>query len=77
MKKTTPHNEPRGNKVTITLSDRELEAIDSYCKRYKASSRTAVIREGAVRFVMGKFITDYPTLFNKNDLDLLVVKGDE
>lgn len=72
----TPYNEPRGNKVTITLSDRELEAIDTYCRRYKVASRAAVIREGAVRYVMGQFVADYPTLFKQSDLDQLVVKGE-
>lgn len=69
--------EPRNNKVTITLSDRELEAIDKYCRKYKSSSRTSVIREGAIRFVMGKFVEDYPTLFGKNDLDRLIVTEPE
>lgn len=76
MKKVT-YKESRDNKVTITLSDRELEAIDKYCKKYKSASRAAVIREGAVRFVMGKFFEDYPTLFGKNDLDRLIVTDSE
>lgn len=76
MKKTV-HKEPRDNKITVTLSDRELEAIDKYCRKYKSTSRTSVIREGAMRFVMGKFVEDYPTLFGKNDLDRLIVTDSE
>ncbi len=72
-----PYNEPRGNRITIFLSDRELEAIDSYCHKYRASSRSAVIREGAIRFVMERFIDDYPTLFAKSELDQLIVRNDE
>lgn len=60
----------------MTLSDRELDAIDRYCKKYKAESRSAVIREGAVRFVMGRFMEDYPTLFDKKELDRMIVEGD-
>lgn len=63
----------RNNKVTLTLSDKELEAIDAYCKRYKIVSRSALIREASVRYVMGRLIDDYPTLFEKNDLDKLIV----
>lgn len=61
--KNSPKADQRNNKVCLYLSDRELEAIDQYCKKYKSKSRSAVIREGAVRFVMAKFIDDYPTLF--------------
>ncbi|MCQ2204032.1 MAG: ribbon-helix-helix domain-containing protein [Bacteroidales bacterium] len=77
MKKRIAYKEPRNNRVTITLSDRELEAIDDYCKRYKSESRTSVIREGAIRFVMGRFIEDYPTLFQKSALDRLIVTDEE
>lgn len=67
--------DPRPHKVTLTLSDRELDAIDRYCKKYKAGSRSSVIREGAVRFVMGRFMDDYPTLFDKQELDRMIVPG--
>lgn len=77
MKKMIPYNEPRGNKVTISLSDRELDAINSYCKKYKVASRAAVIREGAVRFVMERFLNDYPTLFAKSELDQLIVQKED
>ncbi len=76
-KKTcTNKQQPRTNRLTITLNDEEMSAIDRYVKRYKAKSRTAVIREGALRFVMHRFIDDYPTLFEKNELDLLIEKED-
>lgn len=63
----------RPNKIVVTFTDQELDAIDAYCKKYKAQSRTAVVREAAMRFVMGRFMEDYPTLFEKNDLDKLIV----
>ncbi|MCQ2227506.1 MAG: ribbon-helix-helix domain-containing protein [Bacteroidales bacterium] len=75
MKKIA-YKEPRNNKITISLSDRELDAIDRYCKKYKCQSRTSVIREGAVRFVMGRFVDDYPKLFAKDTLDRLIVEDE-
>lgn len=68
-----PLSEKRQNRVTILLSDRELAAIDAYCKRYKVKSKARFIREQALRAVMTKFLDDYPTLFRKHELDSLVV----
>ena len=55
--------EKRDNKVSVSFTDKEIEAIDRYCKKYKVRARTKVIREAALRFVMDRFLTDYPTLF--------------
>ncbi len=63
----------RNNKVTVFFNDKEMEAIDAYCKKYKIESRAALMREMTLRAVMGKFLEDYPTLFEKQDLDRLIV----
>lgn len=55
--------ESRHNTVSITLSDRELAAIDEYCATYGERSRAAVIREGAIRFVRSKLIESHTCLF--------------
>ena len=57
------YNEVRRNSVSITLSDRELAAIDEYCALFKKKSRSAVIREGAVRFVRERVIDRRTSLF--------------
>lgn len=57
------NNDVRRNSVSITLSDRELAAIDEYCALFKKKSRSAVIREGAVRFVMERIIDRRTSLF--------------
>lgn len=56
-------SEPRHNTVSITLSDRELAAIDEYCELFGGRSRAAVIREGAIRFVREKLIERHTCLF--------------
>lgn len=53
----------RHNTVSITLSDRELAAIDEYCEMFGKRSRAAVIREGAIRFVRAKLIESHTCLF--------------
>ena len=57
------NGDPRRNAVSITLSDRELAAIDEYCQIFGGRSRAAVIREGAIRFVREKLIDRHTCLF--------------
>jgi hypothetical protein len=63
----------RRHKIGIVLNDKELEAIEAYCKKNKMESKSKFMRETVMRFVMDHFISDYPTLFDKNDLDKLKV----
>ena len=65
--------------MSIALSDKELEAIDEYCKLFKAKSRAAVIREGAVRFVMKDLIDKHTQLFtfDEEEIESLSAERDE
>lgn len=62
-KPVSPDNAPRRNTVSITLSDRELAAIDEYCEIFGGRSRAAVVREAAIRFVRAKLIDRHTSLF--------------
>ena len=53
----------RHHRVVVSFSDEELAAIDAFCKKYRAKSRTSVVRSAALRAAMGQLMTDYPTLF--------------
>jgi hypothetical protein len=64
----------RRHKVVVLLNDKELEAIETYCKKYKMKTRAGFIRDAALRTVMTRFLEDYPTLFEKQELDSLVVR---
>lgn len=64
----------RSNRFTVVMNDKEKEALEAYCKKYKIESKTQLIREVVLRHIMERFLTDYPTLFEKNDLDSLVVE---
>jgi hypothetical protein len=63
----------RNNKVTVCFNDKEMDAIDAYCKKYRLTSRAALIREMSLRAVLGKFLEDYPTLFEKQEMDRLII----
>lgn len=64
----------RTHKATFLLNDKENEAIEAYCKKYKIINKSRFMREAVLRAVMNQFMEDYPTLFEKQDLDRLVVK---
>ncbi len=55
------------------LTDEENSAIEMYCKKYKIRNKSKFMREAVLRTVMEKFLDDYPTLFEKDDLDELIV----
>jgi hypothetical protein len=63
----------RRHKAGFLLNDKELEAVDAYCKKYKIENKSKFMRETVMRFVMEQFLNDYPTLFDKQDLDRLKV----
>ncbi len=61
----------RNHRAVFSLNDKELDAIDVYCKKYKVPNKAKFMRETVMRFVMDQFLNDYPTLFDKQDLDKL------
>jgi len=64
----------RTHKATFLLNDKENEAIEAYCKKYKIVNKSRFMREAVLRTVMTRFLEDYPTLFEKQELDSLVVR---
>jgi hypothetical protein len=65
----------RKHKAEFLMNDKELEALEVYCKRYKVKNKARFLRESVMRTVMDQFMEDYPTLFEKKDLDRLRVEN--
>lgn len=63
----------RTNRITIVLNDKEKEALESYCKKYKIVNKAKFIRETVFKHVMDRFLADYPTLFEQETMESLVV----
>lgn len=63
----------RKHRECFLLNDKEREAIDAYCKKYKVKNRSQFVRETIMKAVMESFLEDYPTLFDKKDLDKMIV----
>ena len=53
----------RTNRREIRFNNRELSAIESYCKRYRIHNRSKFMREAIITSILKKFDEDYPTLF--------------
>ncbi len=58
-------NMPRKHVIKIQLNDKEKQVLDSYCKKYKITNRSKLIRETIFASMLAKIEEDYPTLFDK------------
>jgi hypothetical protein len=54
----------RINKKVIAFNNKELKAIDHYCKKYRVDNKTRFMREAIITVILKKFDEDYPTLWD-------------
>ncbi len=62
----------RKHKATFLLNDKEKDAVAIYCEKYKIGNKSKFMREAVMRVVMEQFLDDYPTLFEKQELNRLI-----
>ena len=48
---------------SVFFNEQELAAIDEYCRRFKVSSRSALIRKSVMENVLKGLEENHPTLF--------------
>ncbi|MCQ2167550.1 MAG: ribbon-helix-helix protein, CopG family [Bacteroidales bacterium] len=48
---------------SILFNQKEIAAIDEYCRRFKVSSRSAIIREAVMERILSGLEENHPTLF--------------
>lgn len=53
----------RRHRKTVLFNDQELAAIDEYCRKFKVSSRSAIIRQATMERVLRALEENHPTLF--------------
>ena len=56
--------ERRTHRVTITLNDSEMRALQRYCDKYTVKNHSKLIRETLMRNILKRFVLDAPTLFD-------------
>jgi hypothetical protein len=63
LRKSRDTNLLRRNRYAILFNNRELQAIEAYCKKYRVDNKTRFMREAILTEVLKRFDSDYPTLF--------------
>lgn len=53
----------RKYRKTTLFNEQELAAIDEYCRRFKVSSHSALVREALMERVLKGLEENHPTLF--------------
>lgn len=53
----------RKNRRAILFNNRELNAIEAYCRKYKVDNKSKFMRETILTEVLKRFDEDYPSLF--------------
>ena len=46
------------------MNESEYKALERYCKRYKVTNRSALIRQTLIKSILKRFSNDTPTLFD-------------
>lgn len=63
-------NLKRINRQSLMLNNHELNALHTYCKKYRISNKSKFMREAIITAVLKKFDEDHPTLFDDPQLTL-------
>ena len=69
-RKTKDKNLLRSNRKAILFNDKELGAIDYYCKKYRINNQSKFMRETIIGTILQKFEDDHPKLFESEQLTL-------
>lgn len=47
----------------ILFNEKEVNAIDEYCRRFKIKSKSAMLRQAVMERILGDLDENHPTLF--------------
>ncbi|MBN1117261.1 MAG: hypothetical protein JXA77_08660 [Bacteroidales bacterium] len=60
----------RSNRQAILFNEREMNAINHYCKKFKVENKSKFMREAIITEVLRKFDQNYPTLWEDKQMNL-------
>ncbi len=60
----------RINRQAILFNDREMNAINHYCERFKINNKSKFMREAIIIEILKKFEDNHPTLWEDSQLRL-------
>lgn len=53
----------RKNRQVLYFNEKEMAAIDEYCRRFKISSKSALYRQAIIEHILSELDENHPTLF--------------
>lgn len=53
----------RSHRQVIYFNEKEMNAIDEYCRRFKVSSKSSMLRQAIIERVLSDMDENHPTLF--------------
>lgn len=60
----------RVNRQQIMFNEREMNAINHFCEKFKVDNKSKFMREAIITEILRKFDDNYPTLWEDNQLRL-------
>jgi hypothetical protein len=69
-KKTNDESLKRRTRQAIMFNQREMKAIEHYCRKFRVDNRSKFMREAIITEVLKKFDENYPTLWEDAQLKL-------
>lgn len=53
----------RNHRQVIYFNEKEMNAIDEYCRRFKVRSKSSMLRQAIIERVLSDMDENHPTLF--------------
>lgn len=53
----------RKNRYVLYFNDKEMEAVDEYCNRFKVHAKATLFREAIMTKILSELDENHPTLF--------------
>jgi hypothetical protein len=60
----------RTTSLTLRLNQREVRALDIYCKRFRVKSKSEFMRRTIMQAIVGRFDSEHPSLWEQGELSL-------
>jgi hypothetical protein len=70
QKRLSDESLKRRKRQAIMFNQREMNAINHYCNKFKVDNRSKFMREAIITEVLKKFDQNYPTLWEDAQLKL-------
>ncbi|MCG8700628.1 MAG: hypothetical protein MI922_21415 [Bacteroidales bacterium] len=69
-RKSTEESLKRKNRQAILFNEREFNAINHYCKRFRIKNKSKFMREAIISEVLKRFEDNHPSLWDDPQLRL-------